>query len=65
MTGQAADFTARGLSIDETMNLIISSNIDYDQLIAEYDAWLHISWSDNPRRETLEIDRSGARIYGG
>lgn len=64
MEGKAVDFTARGLTIDETMQLIISSNIDYDQLIAEYSQWVHISWSDHPRRETLEIDRDGKRVYG-
>jgi len=64
ITGQAVDFTARGLTIDETMQLIISSNIDYNQLIAEYDSWVHISWSDKPRRETLEISREGTRVYG-
>lgn len=64
MTGQAVDFTARGLTIDETMQRIMQSDIDYDQLIAEYNSWVHISWNDKPRRQTLEIDREGTRVYG-
>lgn len=64
VTGHAADFNVRGRTIDETMQLIIASDIDYDQLIAEYNSWVHISWSDKPRRQTLEIDREGTRVYG-
>jgi hypothetical protein len=64
MTGHAVDFTASGLTIDDAMQLIISSDLDYDQLIAEYNSWVHISWSDKPRRQTLEITRNGTRAYG-
>lgn len=66
MTGRAVDFTASGLTIDEIMQRIMQSDIDYDQLIAEYPesgGWVHISWSDKPRRETLEITREGTRVY--
>lgn len=63
MTGQAVDFTAKGLTLDEIMQRLITSNLDYDQLILEYNSWIHISWSDKPRRQTLEIDRQGTRVY--
>lgn len=63
LTGQAVDFTAKGLTLDEIMQRIMESSLDYDQLIAEYQSWIHISWSDKPRRETLEIDRNGVRVY--
>lgn len=63
MTGQAVDFTAKGLSLEDTMQRLILSNLDYDQLILEYNSWIHISWSDKPRRQTLEIDREGTRVF--
>jgi len=68
MTGQAVDFTARGLTPRQIIDSIVASDIDYNQLILEYEnsssgGWVHISWSEFPRRETLEIDRDGTRIY--
>jgi zinc D-Ala-D-Ala carboxypeptidase len=63
MTGRAVDFTAKDLSLEETMQRIIASTLDYDQLILEYNSWIHISWSDKPRRQTLEIDREGTRVF--
>ncbi len=63
MTGQAADFTVKGLPLDVVMELIITSNIPYDQLIHEFDAWVHISWAEKPRKQALRIDRIGTRAY--
>jgi hypothetical protein len=46
---------------------VIASGIDYDQLIREFDRWTHISVpnvaGDNPRRQSLIIDKSGTRPY--
>lgn len=64
MTGQAVDFTAKGQDPYDTIQILIASPLDYDQLILEYDSWVHISWSDKPRRQTLEIDREGTRVFG-
>lgn len=63
VTGRAVDFTAQGQTPRQTVNKIIASNLDYDQLILEFDQWVHVSWSKAPRRQTLEIDREGTRVY--
>jgi len=43
--------------------MIIESNIQYDQLILEYDAWVHISFSARNRRQVLIIDSKGTRSF--
>ena len=45
---------------------IINSDIDYDQLILEYDQWVHISFCEDekiPRRQALVINKDGTMIY--
>ena len=45
--GLAADFTCRQFGTpNEIVFAIINSDIDYDQLILEYDQWVHISFCD-------------------
>ncbi len=61
--GLAADFTVKGVPLDVVMELIITSHIDYDQLIHEFDSWIHISTADKPRKQALRIDRNGTRLY--
>lgn len=64
VTGQAVDFTARKYgSPDDVVKAIMDSNIQYDQLIREFDSWIHISFDDKPRRQTLIIDKKGTRLY--
>lgn len=58
--GCAADFRVPGMKPDEVCRAIIASEIQYDQLIREYDSWVHISIPNNPawnpRNQTLIID---------
>ncbi len=61
--GHAADFTVKNIPNDIVMELIITSHIPYDQLIYEFDSWVHISWADKPRKQALRIDKKGTRIY--
>lgn len=62
MTGQAADFTAPAFgSVAEVFSAIKGSAIDYDQCIIEYGRWIHISFTEAPRRQALVIDSSGTR----
>lgn len=65
--GCAADFTAKGLFIRDTVEAIMRSNISYDQLISEYDKWVHVSVPSLaqgiPRKQTLIIDHKGTRQY--
>ena len=63
-TGNAVDFTCATYGPPEQLVRIIrSSGIVYDQLICEYGAWVHISFSDTPRQMTLIIDKFGQRNF--
>ena len=52
---------------DEVVKAIIKSDIQYDQLIREFDSWTHISIPNTsdatPRNQTLIIDKIGTRPY--
>jgi hypothetical protein len=65
--GCAADIRVPGLTPNDIVNLVVKSNIEYDQLIREFDSWVHISipnnFADKPRKQVLIIDRSGTRPY--
>ena len=55
MSGLAADFTCPdfGSPRDVAMAIVTAANsIDYDQVIHE-GRWVHIQFSDNPRRQVL------------
>jgi hypothetical protein len=51
----------------EVCEAIKASNIQFDQLIKEFDSWTHISVpnnaGDNPRNQMLIIDKTGTRPY--
>lgn len=51
--GQAVDFTIPGMSINEIINLIRNSGIEYDQLINEYNRWVHISYAKGHNRKQI------------
>lgn len=53
--GQAADFTVTGLSVAETVKLIQELGLPFDQLLDEYGAWVHCSYSPRHRRQVLKI----------
>ena len=65
--GCAADIKVPGLTPDDVVKLVIKSNLQYDQLIREFDSWTHISipnkLTDKPRKSALIIDKSGTRNY--
>jgi len=46
---------------------IIASDLQYDQIIREFDRWTHISVpnspNDQPRLQRLIIDKQGTRLY--
>ncbi|MCS6818356.1 MAG: D-Ala-D-Ala carboxypeptidase family metallohydrolase [Chitinophagales bacterium] len=48
LTGQAADIVVEGLSTEQLYQRIKKSKILFDQLIQEFDQWVHISY--NPSR---------------
>jgi hypothetical protein len=61
--GYAADFKVPGMTPDEVVRAIIASDLQFDQIIREFDAWTHISISPSPRRQALIIDRAGTRPF--
>jgi hypothetical protein len=61
--GYAADFKVPGMTPDQVVRAIIDSDLQFDQIIREFDAWTHISISPSPRRQALIIDRAGVRPF--
>jgi hypothetical protein len=48
---------------DQVVRAIIDSDLQFDQIIREFDAWTHISISPYPRRQAQIIDRAGTRPF--
>jgi zinc D-Ala-D-Ala carboxypeptidase len=52
----AVDFrlgTRSKLSLYDAAQMIVESDIPVDQIILEFNSWIHISWSEEPRYEVL------------
>ena len=66
--GCAADIRVTGMTPDEVVSAIIKSDLQYDQVIREFDSWTHISIpnrkEDKPRKMALIIDNFGTKKYG-
>ncbi len=63
--GLAADFTVPGLSPRQTVELIVDSGLAFDQVILEFDRWVHLAVSlQVPRRQVLTL-RKGAGYQPG
>jgi uncharacterized protein YcbK (DUF882 family) len=54
LSGKAADFNPSGVKMTIAYELIRKSDIPYDQLILEPN-WIHISYSDKPRRQAWVV----------
>jgi hypothetical protein len=65
--GCAADIRVPGMTPDEVVKAVIAANLDYDQVIREFDRWTHISVpnssSGTSRKQSLIIDKQGTRAY--
>lgn len=65
--GCAADIRVPGMTPDQVVKAVIASNLNYDQVIREFDRWTHISIPNTenakPRKQALIIDKSGTRVY--
>ncbi len=62
MEGLAADFTCPGYGSPlAVVHAIQQSGIAFDQLLYEFDAWVHISFARRPRAQVLTIDARGTR----
>ncbi|CDT54076.1 putative Endolysin gp23 [Vibrio coralliirubri] len=54
MKGLAADFRVPGLTVAQVVQFIIEEANGYDQVINEYDSWVHIGL---PRKQALKATR--------
>lgn len=65
MDGCAVDFSSPQFGTPrQIVEAVKASTIQYDQLILEYDRWVHISFVKTAsRRQTLVIDNSGTRNF--
>jgi hypothetical protein len=61
--GYAADIRVPGMTPDAVVRALVASDLPYDQVIREFDAWTHVSISPSPRRQALIIDRAGTRPF--
>jgi zinc D-Ala-D-Ala carboxypeptidase len=65
--GCAADFNVKGMSPDAVVRAIVANDIPYDQVILEFDSWVHISIPNTkdlkPRKQALIIDNKGKREF--
>jgi hypothetical protein len=65
--GLAADIICPSFgSPRDIVSKIIASNIQYDQVILEFDRWCHIGFApkgQKPRLQKLIIDRNGTRPF--
>jgi zinc D-Ala-D-Ala carboxypeptidase len=62
-TGCAADIRVPGMAPDAVVRALVASDLKFDQVIREFDAWTHVSIAEKPRRAALIIDRSGTRFF--
>jgi len=65
--GCAADIRVLGMTPDEVVQAIKKSDLQYDQLIREFDMWTHLSIpnivDEKPRKMALIIDKQGTRTF--
>lgn len=64
--GKADDFTIDDMTVTETVDMIRGSDIEFDQLIHEFDDWIHVSFNEGKnRREVLRAkkDANGKTFY--
>ena len=65
--GCAADIRVPGMTPKQVISACILARLPYDQIILEFDSWVHISVpnteTDVPRNKALIIDKLGTRNY--
>jgi zinc D-Ala-D-Ala carboxypeptidase len=66
-SGCAADLRVPGMTTNEIILAILDADLLFDQVIREFDSWVHISVANStatiPRRQALVIDKAGTRLY--
>ncbi|GLU53217.1 D-Ala-D-Ala carboxypeptidase family metallohydrolase [Dyadobacter frigoris] len=59
MDGEAADIQVLSITVEELFQFIKSGNFPYDQLIQEFDSWVHVSFGPRNRRQPLRAIKLG------
>lgn len=57
MRGEACDCNAVGYTPMELARKIVELKLPFDQVILEYDEWVHVSYSSRHRRQVLTARR--------
>lgn len=64
--GEAADFICPAYGSPEKVARLLKPlmvDLSIDQLILEFGSWVHVSFTEQPRRMALVIDRNGTRSF--
>lgn len=62
LKGEAVDFIAPAFGKPrQIVDALQDSEVAYDQLLLEFDRWVHISFSARNRRQAMVIDNAGTR----
>ena len=62
LEGKAADFLIPSLTLPESFNEVYK-NLPFDQLIFEFDRWIHVSYNGNAnRRQAMVSKKVGGRV---
>lgn len=60
--GLAADISVPGMSPEELFQAIIKLDLGYDQVIQEFDKWVHVGLSvGKPRKQRLRATKNSAK----
>jgi len=51
--GEAADIKIKGLAAQELFEIICKSDLPFDQVIQEFDQWVHVSFSVKRQRRSM------------
>ena len=51
--GEAVDFIVKAMKPNHIIDIIKDSSIEFDQLINEFDKWVHISFSKSKNRKQI------------
>lgn len=63
-TGQAVDFTCPAYGTPrDVVAALVGSGIQYDQCLLEFSTWVHLSFADKPRGQTLIVDKTGTKPW--
>lgn len=52
-TGQAVDFTIKGMTPKQIIEMIKRSGIEFDQALNERDCWVHLSYNKGKNRKQV------------